>query len=103
MVYIWAFLASIGIMFLEYIYHNVKITSFWSILYITILPIVGSQFCLYKMFQEGKTIWIAAIAFTLINALLRVVNTLLYGEPLSWQVVCGIICMLIGSIVISLK
>jgi len=102
MVYIWAFLASIGIMFLEYLYHNVRTTSFFGNWYIWIIPLLGSQFCLYKMFQVGETLWIAGISFTIISAILRCFNTVIYGEPLTWFMLIGIVLMLVGGFIIKL-
>jgi len=97
--------SNIGIAILEYVYRKAVFASFWASLPYTIIPILIGQFGLFYAFRVGgaSSLIMAGMVFTLMNVALRIVNTLLLGEPIGWTQIVALSLFIGASVVLQIK
>ena len=100
----WILLSNVAIFIIEYIYRKGLFSNFWEALPFTIIPILLGQLGLFYGFRVGglKTLVLAGAVFTLINAIMRVGNSVILGEKLGFLSFVGLFIIIAGSIAISL-
>ena len=99
----WSLVANGGIFFIEYVYRTAKFGSFFHSLPYVIIPILLSQFGLSQSIRHAPSLFIAGITFSVINLILRTVNSIRLGEiPNAYQW-CAIGCMALASVLIRMK
>ena len=99
----WMLLANGSIMVLEYIYRAGTVTSFFSSLHILIIPIMLGQLGLFYGFRLAPSLIFAGIVFTIMNAVLRIINVLVLGEKFGWQQIVALILMVIATLILKVK
>lgn len=95
-----AIIANLAIFALEYIYRTTR-GNFFSVLYLTTIPIVLAQWALFDMFKNAPSLLIAGAAFTIVNAVLRMVNSYLVGEPPGLWAYFGVLLMVVAVFIIK--
>ena len=100
---LWLLFANIGIMWLEYSYRSAQYASFLEALPYIIIPIMIGQAGLFYGFKGAPNLFFAGALFTLINILLRIVNSFLLGEiPNLWNWL-GIAMMVVSLFLLKVK
>lgn len=93
--------ANIAVFILEYIYRAVP-GNFFTLLYLSTVPILLGQWALFDMFRNAPSLIIAGAAFSIVNVLLRVINSYLVGEAPGDLTYLGILFMILAIIIMKL-
>lgn len=99
----WLLLANGGIFWLEYIYRHGTYGSFLQALPYTVIPIFMGQVGLYYGFRLAPNLFFAGAVFTIMNNLLRIVNTYRLGETLNLYNWLGISFLIVSVILLKIK
>lgn len=99
---LYALLANIAILLLEYIYRTRFFDSFWVGLPYTIGPILLAQIALFYLFKEAPGWVLGAAVFTLITAVLRLILSHVSGEPITFGVLAGVLLMMLAVVLMKL-
>lgn len=100
---LWLCLSNIMIMLLEYLYRAGHYSSFLNALPYIIIPVLISQCGLFYGFRGASSIFIAGATFTLINVLLRVVNSYILHEPPNNYNWLGLVLLIVSIFLLKVK
>lgn len=101
----WVFfllIANLGIMWLEYVYRVGLYPSFFKALPYIIVPILMGQFGLFYGFKLAPSLFVAGAVFTLVNVLLRIVNTYHLGETMNTYTWLGVVALIISIVLFKM-
>ena len=90
-----SFIANAVIMGIEYIYRTKAFPDFTSALPYMLIPILIAQYSLFYLFREAPSYLLGWAVFFLGNGVLRVAISIYLGEPMSEQIIGGL--LLIGA------
>jgi len=99
---LWSLLANVSALLVEYVNRKDMFGGFLAGLPYTIWPMVVIQVALYYSFKTAPTYMMAAMVFTVGNAVLRVVsNSMFVNEELNWMIGLGVAGMVVSGIVVK--
>jgi hypothetical protein len=99
----WIALSNVGIFWLEYCYRIGKYDSFIHALPYIVIPMMMGQVGLFYGFRAAPNLLLAGATFTLINVVLRVVNSYMLNEPLNWYNWSGVALLIVATVLIKVK
>lgn len=99
----WIALANGAIMWLEHVYRNGSYTSFWQAIPYIIVPVIIGQWGLFNGFRNAPNLLLAGAAFTLMNVLLRIVNSYLLGEQPNAYQYAGVVLLITATFLLKVK
>jgi drug/metabolite transporter (DMT)-like permease len=101
--YIYSVIASLGAVFVEFLYRTKTFNSFLQSLPAIIPIAIVIQFGLYHSFRDASSFLLSWAVFSLFNAIIRVIANHYLGEYFGWKTFLGIILMLLGVLLIKAK
>lgn len=93
--------AVLCIAYLENVYRTGRYDSWFEALPYIAVPMLLSQGALFYMFRLAPTFLLGWAAFTVLNALVRLVNAELVNEPPSFLQLAGVSLMLGGAFMVK--
>lgn len=102
--WVWSILANFGIASIEYTNRTLGQSGaafFTYVLPITLLPIIFTQYALFKSWSTAPTLMLAWVTFATGNMLLRLGTSWVAGEPPSLLTVAGVGLVLAGALAIK--
>lgn len=96
----WIFhslIANVAIMGTEYIYRTKHFDSFWNALPYMAIPVLIAQYSLFYLFRDSPTYLLGWAVFFLGNGVLRVAISIYLGEPMSEQIIAGLLLIAAGA------
>ena len=98
---VYSLLSNIGIFYLERTYRTVNEIHFDLFLLQIIATYLITQFLIFKLFSTAPSLILAGAVFSVANGILRIINSHMIGEPVSWQVYMFVAIMLCCAVGIS--
>jgi len=99
----WLLVSNLAIAVVEYMYRKGDYDSFIVSLPYIAIPVLAGQVGLFYGFRHAPSLVIAGVTFSIINALIRVGNTLILGERLGVYQILALCLMILAAIVARLK
>ena len=93
--------AVLCIAYLENVYRTGRFDSWWAALPYILLPVALSQASLFYMFRLAPSFLLGWATFTVLNALVRLGNAGLVGEPPSFLQIAGVSLMIGGAFLVK--
>lgn len=100
---LWLCLSNAAIMLLEYLYRSGHYSSFLNALPYIALPMLISQAGLFYGFRGASSIFIAGAMFTLVNVILRVINSYILQEPPNIYNWTGLALLVVSIFLLKVK
>ena len=97
----WLIIANVGIFFTEASYRQGG--DFLQKIPVLAVPIIASQYGLFKGFSAAPSLLVASATFTLLNVALRLVNVHRLGEELGAYQYAGVALIMVGSFLVKGK
>lgn len=97
----WLIVANIGIFFTEASYRQGG--DFLQKIPMLAVPIIASQYSLFKGFSSAPSLLVASATFTLLNVALRLVNVHRLGEELGIYQYTGVVLIMCGVFLVKGK
>lgn len=98
---LWLLVSNIGIFWLEHLYRSGKYPSYWVALPEILIPVLVSQAGLFYGFRSAPSLFVCGAAFTLMNVLLRLINSYRLGENLNVYNYTGIFLLVVSVFLIK--
>lgn len=100
---LWLLVANAGIFWIEHVYRAGKYASFIEALPFIAIPILMGQVGLFYGFRQAPSLLFAGALFTLMNVMLRLVNTYRLGETLNYYNWLGVALLVASTILLKIK
>lgn len=94
--------SNVAIMWLEWVYRSGTFTSFLTAIPSIIIPVLVAQAGLFYGFKLAPSLLLAGAAFSLLNIVLRSVNSTILGEPMTLYTILGIVLLLASVVVLNI-
>lgn len=99
----WLLVSNTAIAVVEYMYRKGSYDSFIVSLPYIAIPVLLGQVGLFYGFRHAPSLVIAGVTFSIINALLRIGNTLVLGEKLGVYQLLALGLMILAAVVARMK
>lgn len=100
---LWIVFANVGIFWLERVYRVGVFSNFISGLPYMIIPMLIGQVGLFYGYRGAPSLLLAGALFTLINIILRIVNSYYIGETPNTYTWLGILFLIISLTLLKIK
>ena len=99
----WILFANGGIMWLENVYRNGSYPSFAHALPYIFIPVLIGQVGLFYGFRGAPNLLVAGATFTILNVVLRIVNSYLLGEVPNLYQWAGVALLIVSTFLLKVK